>query len=88
VHKWSGVAINKQTHLSKNTVGDVIVVDINRWGEIMIRIVNIYYQREAETGERPARRLNWPMITRQGGGGELPSETFNGHSQLWDLRCP
>ena len=35
------MATNERTGLSKNTVGDVMVVDINTMGEKMTWIVNI-----------------------------------------------
>jgi hypothetical protein len=57
VRKGSGFAPKEQIDLSKNAAGDVIVVDIKSRGDKMTRIVNIYNQKETETGERPARRL-------------------------------
>jgi len=53
----------------------------------MIRIVNIYDQRTREAGDRPARRLSWQKIIRQGGGGTVLAGDFNAHSQPWDPRC-
>jgi hypothetical protein len=87
VRKGSGFATNERTNLSKNALGDIIVFDIKRRGDKMTRIVNIYDQKEAETGERPARRLNWQRIIRLGGGGTVLAGDFNAHSQCWDPRC-
>jgi hypothetical protein len=87
VRKGSGFATNERTDLSRHALGDVIVVHITRWGEKMTRIVTIYDQREWETGERPARGLNWQRIIRQGGGGTMLMGDFIAHSQRWDPRC-
>jgi hypothetical protein len=65
VRQGSGFATKARTDLSKNTLGDVIVVDIKRRGEKMTRIVNIYDQKAGETGERPVRTLNWQKIIRE-----------------------
>jgi len=83
VRKGSGLTTNVRTDLSKYAGDDVIVVDIKRRGEIMIPIANIYNQRARETGERPARRLNWQKIIRQGGGGTVVMGDFNAHGQRW-----
>jgi hypothetical protein len=87
VRKRSSFATNERTDLSKNALGDVIVVDINRRGEKMTRIVNIYDQKEGETGERQVRKLNWQRIIRQGGGGTVLAGDFNARSQRRDPRC-
>jgi len=84
VPKGSGCGINKRTELSQNARGDVIVVDIKNRGEKITRIVNIYEEREGESGERPAGRLNWQTIIRQEGGGLAPEGDFSAQSQLWD----
>jgi len=41
VRRRSGFATNKWTDFSKNTLSDLIVVDIKRRGDNMTRIVNI-----------------------------------------------
>lgn len=51
VHKGSGLATDEQTDLSRGANDDVIVTDVNRRGEKMMRIINIYDQRDAQTGE-------------------------------------
>jgi hypothetical protein len=86
VPKRSDLATNEPTDLSKNAVGDLIVVDIERQGEMMPRIVNIYDQREGDTGQRPARRPNWHRIMRQWGCATVLMEHFNAHSQRWYSR--
>jgi hypothetical protein len=87
VPKGSGFETNERTELSENALCDVIVVDIKRMGEKMTRIVNIYDQKEWETAERPARRLSWQRIIRQGGGGTVLEGDFNAHSLPCDPRC-
>jgi hypothetical protein len=87
VRKGSSFATNQRTNLSRNALGDIIVVDIKRWGLKMTRIVNIYNQRQGETGERPARRLNGQRFIRQGGGGMVLPGDFNTNSKCWDPRC-
>jgi hypothetical protein len=62
VRKGSGHTTKGQTNLSKNAGDDLIVVNIKRKGEKMIRIVNVYDQRARETCERPGRRLDWQKI--------------------------
>ena len=78
---------NKQTHLSKNAGDYVIIIDITRRGEKVIRIIHIYDQRARETGERPARRLDCQKIIWQGGGGTVLTGDFNTHSLRRDPRC-
>jgi len=83
----SGLTTNEQTDFSKNAVSDVNVVDIERRGDKMTRIVNTYDQRDGEISWRPARRLDWQRIIRQGGGGTVLAGDVNAHSQHWDPRC-
>ena len=59
VSKGSSLTTNERIDLSRNAGDDIIVVDIKRRGEKMIRIVNISDQKAREIGERPARRLDW-----------------------------
>ena len=87
MRKGSGFGTNERMDLSKNTLGDAIVVEIETREETMAQIVNIYDQREGETGERPARRLNWQRIIRQEGGETVLAGDFNAHSQCWAPRC-
>jgi len=79
---------NKQkTDWSKNAGDDTSVVNINRRGEKLKIIVNIYNLSARETGERPARRLNWENIIWPGEMTQCSWETSTAHSQYWDLRC-
>lgn len=52
VHNGSGLTMNDRTDLTKNAGDDVIVIDIKRRGEKVIRIVNSDDQSTRETGER------------------------------------
>jgi hypothetical protein len=67
----TGLPTHERTDLSMNAGDNVIVVDIKRRGENMIWIVNIYDEKARETGERPARRLDWQKVIRQGGCGTV-----------------
>jgi endonuclease/exonuclease/phosphatase family metal-dependent hydrolase len=87
VRKGRGLTTNERTDLSRNTGYDVIVVDITKRREKMIRIVNIYDQKARETGERPVRSLDWQKVIRQGGGGTVLAGDFNAHRQRWAPRC-
>jgi len=87
LRKGSGFVTNERTDLSKNTLSNVIMVDIKTRGEKMTRIDIIYDEREGETGERPARRLNWQRIIQQGGGGTVLAGDFKADSQPWYPRC-
>lgn len=87
VRKESSFATNKGTNLSKNVLRNAILVGIERSEDTTTWIVNIYEQREGETGERPARRLNCQRIIRQGGGVIVLAGYFHTHSQSWDQRC-
>jgi hypothetical protein len=59
VRKGSGLATDGRTELSRGAYDDVMVTDIRRRGEKMTRIINGYDQRDVQTGERRARKLNW-----------------------------
>jgi len=59
VRKGSGLATDERTHLSRGANDDVMVTDVRRRGENMTRIINVYDQRDVQTGERRARKLNW-----------------------------
>ena len=82
VRKGSILTTNERTNLSMIEGDDIMVVDIRRRGEEVIRIIIIYDQRARETGRRPARRLDWQQIIRRGGGGGMVlTGDFNAHSQ-------
>jgi len=49
-------------------------------------IVIIYDQSAREIEERPARKLGWQKVVRQGGGGMVLTGDFTALSQRCDLR--
>jgi hypothetical protein len=75
----------QQTDLSRGMNDDVMVTDVKRRGEKMMRIINVYDQRDVQTGERQARMLNWYTAIRQGGGTIILCD-MNTQSKRWDLR--
>jgi len=48
----SGLVVDEQKDLSRRANDHVIATDFRRRGEKIIRIVNIYDQKEAQSGER------------------------------------
>jgi hypothetical protein len=48
--------------------------------------MNVYDQRDVQTGERRATKLNWHRAIRQGGGTTITGD-MNAHSQRWDPKC-
>jgi len=85
MHKGRGLALNKRTYLSKGGDDDGIVTDVRRRGERVTRIVNIYAQKDTQSSERPARKLRWQRIIRQ--GHTVLAGDINAHSKCWDPRC-
>jgi len=59
VHKESDLATDKRPDLSRGANDDVMLSDIKRRREMLTRIINVYDQRDIQTGERRARKLNW-----------------------------
>jgi hypothetical protein len=55
VHKGSGLATDAQTDLNRGANDDVTVTNVKRKGEKMARIINVYDQRDVQTGERRVR---------------------------------
>ena len=49
------------------------------------RIVNLHDQKDTQSGERPARKLNSQSVIRH--GGTILAGDFNGHSTRWVPRC-
>jgi len=85
IRKGSGLVVDEQTDLSRGANDDVIATDVRRRGEKIMRIVNIYDQKDAWSGERPARKLDCQRVLPQDStvlGGD-----FNAHSKRWDPRC-
>jgi len=62
VRKRNALAADERTDLSKGANDDVIVIDVKRTGEKMTRMINICKQRDVQTGERQARKINWHKI--------------------------
>jgi hypothetical protein len=77
--------VDEQTDLSRGVNEDVIATDLRRRGERITAIVNVYDQKNTDSGERPARKLNWQRVIRQ--GGTVLAGDFNAHSKQWDPRC-
>ena len=85
IQKGSGLVVDEWTDLSRGANDDVIVTDIRRRGEKITRIVNIYDQRDTQSGERQARKLNWQRVLLQ--GATVLTGDINAHRSRWDPRC-
>ena len=85
IRKGSGLVVDEWTDQSTGANDNVIATDVRRRGEKITRIVNIYDQKDTRSGERPARKLNWQRVIRQ--GGTVLAGDFNSHSKRWDSRC-
>jgi hypothetical protein len=85
VRKGSSLAVDERTDLSKGGNDDVIVTDVRRRGEKVTRIVNIYDPKDAQSRERPAQKLRWQRIIRQ--GCTMHAGDFNTHSKRCDPMC-
>jgi hypothetical protein len=53
---------------------------------MITRTINVYDQRDLQTGERRARKLNWHRAIGQGGGTIIAGNMIT-HSRRWDPRC-
>jgi hypothetical protein len=87
VSKGCSYASIKHTNWNMNSGNHALIADIKSRGEKMIWIINIHDQRARETGERPARRLDWQKTIRQGGGGTVLAGDSNARSLLWEPTC-
>jgi hypothetical protein len=67
IRRGSGLVVDERTDLSRGANDDVIATDVRRRGEKITRIVNVYDQRDGQSGERPAQKLTWQRVIRQGG---------------------
>jgi len=85
IQKGSGLVVDVQTDLNSGANNDVIATDVRRTGEKIPRIVNVYDQRDGQSGERPAPKLNWQRVIRQ--RSTVLAGDFNAHSRRWDPRC-
>jgi len=86
VRKGSGLGTDTQIDLSRGANDNVMVTELKRRGENKTRIINVYDQRDLQTGERRARKLDWPRTIRLGGGTMIAGD-MNAHSGRWDPRC-
>jgi hypothetical protein len=62
VHKGSDYATDQQTDLSRCVNDDVIVTDVQRRGEKVTRVINMYDQRVVRFRERHMRNIYWSRI--------------------------
>jgi len=85
IRRGSGLVVDERTDLSRGANEDVIATDVRRRGERITRIVNVYDQKNTHSGERPAQKLNWQRVIRQ--GSTVLAGDFNAHSIRWDPRC-
>ena len=85
IRKGSGLVVDERTDLSRGANDDVIVTDVRRGGEKITRIVNVYDQRDTQSGESQVQKVNWQRVIRQ--GGTVHAGDFNAHSSRWDPRC-
>jgi len=81
IRKGSGLVVDVRTDLNRCANDDFIATDVRRKGEQIARIFNFYDQKDAQSGERerPARKLNWHRVIRQ--GGTVLAGDFNAHSK-------
>ena len=79
--------VDKRTDLSRGANDDVIAPDVRRRGGKITRIINIYNQKDVQSGERkrPVRRLNWQRVIWQ--GGTALAGDFNTKRKRCDPRC-
>ena len=85
IRNVSGVVVDEQTDLSRGAHDDVIVTDVRRRGEKIMWIVNVHDQRDTQSGERQAQKVNWLSVIRKGGTALVGD--CNAHSSRWDRRC-
>jgi len=77
--------VDERTDLGRGANEDVIATGVRRRGERITRIVKVYNQTNTQSGERPARKLDWWRVIQQGSTG-LAADS-NAHSIRWDPRC-
>jgi hypothetical protein len=81
IRKGSGLVVDERKDLSRAANDEVVATDVRRRGEMITRIGNIYYQKDAQSGERerPARKFNWQRVIQQ--GSTVLAEDFNAHTK-------
>jgi len=52
IQGWSGLVVDERTDLGRGANNDVIVTDVRRRGETIIKVINIYDQKDTQSGER------------------------------------
>ena len=77
--------VDEQTDLSRGANEDVIAAEVRGRGERITRMVNIYDQKNTQSGERTARKLDWRRVIRQ--GNTVLAGDFNPHGIRWNPRC-
>jgi hypothetical protein len=50
--------VDEQTDLSRGVNNDIIATDVRRRGEPIMRMVNVYDQKDTQSGERPRWKLH------------------------------
>lgn len=71
VRKGSDLATAQQTNLSRGASDDVIVTDVPRRGEKIMRIIYIYDHRDVQIRDRHVTKVFWDIFIQQGGGTKL-----------------
>jgi len=77
--------VDERTNLRQGANHDVIATDVRTGGERIMRIDEVYDQRNTQSGERPARKLHWQKVILQ--GTTVFAGDSNAHSVQWDPRC-
>jgi hypothetical protein len=54
IQRGSSLVVDERTDFSRSANEDVIATDVRRTGESIMRIINVYDQKNRHSGERPA----------------------------------
>jgi len=87
MRRGSGLAVDQRTDLSRGANDNVIATDIGMRGETITRIINIYHQRNTQSGERPAQHMNSQRVIRQGGTIVYGTLTPIAYDGTQDAKC-
>jgi hypothetical protein len=85
IRKGSGLVADERTDLRRGANNDDIGTDVRRREEKITMIVNVNDQKDTQSRERPARKLNWQSVVQQ--GRTVLAGNFNDHSSQWYPRC-
>jgi hypothetical protein len=79
IWKWSGLVVDERKDSCRGANEDNITTVIRRSCEQIMRIVDIYDHKDAQSREResPVLKFNWQRVFRQ--GGTLLAGDFNSH---------